>query len=314
MRVSRPAICFILLLLLCQCAMADSLIPLRMDGPDAAPAPKDSCYLSPTEYLDDSIHVSITDGYWEGVHYTCARIRIAHPSQLRTIPAHQVQQPNAQFSAMSSATALGGQIARASNAVIAVNGDFYTNEKCQVVMRQGIQIRNTASGNFDVLIIDKEGNFDSIERCTRKDYLAYYDLHAPDMYQALCFGPVLVKDGKNVVAKEFKDFHMISNKKTQRVAICQIDELDYMVITCDGDATGYTFGMTVPVFSRLCEQIGYQVHPDGFRMAYNLDGGNSSSIFFKQPDAKGNLVYQKLNMPERERDLADMICFVTLVR
>ena len=54
--------------------------------------------------------------------------------------------------------------------------------------------------------------------------------------------------------------------------------------------------------------------PEGFKIAYNLDGGNSATLVFKRKNEEGQLVYQKLNMPERERGLADMICFVSLVQ
>lgn len=87
-----------------------------------------------------------------------------------------------------------------------------------------------------------------------------------------------------------------------------------MLITCDGDALTHTFGMTMLEFAQLCEKIGREVQPEGFGMACSLDGGNSVSLFFKRDDGSDNLTYQKLNMPEMERDLADMICFVSLVK
>lgn len=304
---------WMMLFTLCFTGLAEGFAPLPMNGPSMAPAPKDENYLSCNEYKDDSIHVTITEGDYNYVHYTCARIRLQHPSQLQAVPANRFYQPDAVFSAMSTAAARGWQIAQASNAVIAINGDFYTNDKCHVVMRQGIQVRNNADGTFDVLIIDRKGNFHAIPNCTRQDYLEYYDAHQDNMYQAFCFGPVLVQDGKSAVMDSFYNHHMISNKKTQRVAICQLNELDYMIVVCDGDAISYTFGLDLIDFAKLCEEIGYSVQPEGFRMAYNLDGGNSASLFFKRPNEKQQLVYQKLNMPERERDLADMICFVTLV-
>ena len=314
MKSTYLVFCLILTLIFCVPANAQSFEPLPMDGPGLGPAPKDKCYTSPTHYEDESIWVDITDAYAGNVHYTCVRVKIQHPSQLRSVPAQQVNQPNASFSAMSTITARGGLIAQASNAVVAINGDFVTNEKFQVIMRQSQQVRNTANGQFDVLIIDRNGNFDAIPNCTRNDYLAYWDANANNMYQAYCFGPVLIKDGRVVVSPKYDSHHMIANKHTQRMAICQLGELDYMLITCDGDAINYTYGMTVPEFAKLCETIGYQIQPEGFKMCYNLDGGNSASIFFKRPNTQGNLVYQKLNMPERERDLADMICFVSLVK
>ena len=200
MKSTYLVFCLILTLFFCVPANAQSFEPLPMDGPGLGPAPKDKCYTSPTHYEDESIWVDITDAYAGNVHYTCVRVKIQHPSQLRSVPAQQVNQPNASFSAMSTITARGGLIAQASNAVVAINGDFVTNEKCQVIMRQSQQVRNTANGQFDVLIIDRNGNFDAIPNCTRNDYLAYWDANANNMYQAYCFGPVLIKDGR-VVAK-----------------------------------------------------------------------------------------------------------------
>ena len=285
---------------------------LPMDSTAIAPPPLDEGYISDTEYKDDSISVQIFDGEYEGVHYTCARVKISHPSQLRTVPARQVRKPDAMFSAWDTNEARGGAMAKAVNAVIGINGDFYTSEKCFVVMRQSTQVRNSANGLFDVLIIDKNGDFDAIYNCKRADYTAYYDEHHDDMYQAFCFGPVLVLDGESVIDESFRNGYMISDKLTQRVAIAQIDTLDYMIIVCDGDAIFYTFGLDVRSFAALCEELGKAAAPGGFKMAYNLDGGNSATLVFRQRNAKGELVFNKLNMPERERDLADMICFVSL--
>lgn len=305
----------LLMLLGCTLVSAEAFPPLPMDGPAIGPVPRDECYLSPNEYADESIRVTISEGDYNGVHYTCARVKLQHPSQLRAVPASQVQDPSATFNAWSTTTARGAQIAQASNAVVAINGDFYISaDRCHVVMRQGIQVRNNGKGVFDVLVIDREGDFHAIPTCTRQDYLDYYDAHQAEMYQAFCFGPVLVMDGKNALGGHYNNGHMIAEKKTQRVAIAQIGDLDYMIIVCDGDALTYTFGLTIDEFADLCEQIGLSVQPEGFRMAFNLDGGNSASLVFKRPDENGNLTYQKLNMPERERDLADMICFVSLVQ
>lgn len=287
-----------------------------MEGAALAPRPQDACYLSDKEYKDDSIHVRLFDGDYMGVHYSGTHIKISHPSQLRAIPAHQVNQPDAVFSAWSNTEARCHQIANAANAVVGINGDFYTNgDQCTVVMRQCIQVRNQANGMFDILVIDKNGDFDIIPSCTQADYVKYYEAHAPQMYQAFCFGPMLVKDGENALKEDYNSPYMMARKKTQRVAIAQLDELEYAIITNDGDAQFYTEGLSVYDFASLCENVGYALKPEGgFKIAYNLDGGNSASLVFKQKDDNGNLIYKKLNMPERERDLADMICFVTLVK
>ena len=303
-----------LLMILFSRVSAEGLTPLDMDSTAIAPAPKDENYLSDHEYRDESIHVIIDEGEYDGVHYTCAYVKIADPSQLRTVPAAQANNPNAGFSNFSTNATLGRRIAQAANAVVAVNGDYISISKiCHIAMRQGQQIRNIGKGYFDVLVINRDGDFEILPQCTLKDYSAYYKTHADSMYQSFCFGPVLVQDGKSVIPENYRDNYIIADRLSQRVALCQIGPLEYAIITCDGDALTYTFGLDILQFSHFCEEFGTRYSPDGFKIAYNLDGGNSATLVFKQRDADGNLVYQKLNMPERERDLADMICFVTLV-
>lgn len=304
-----------LFLLLCSIAAAEAFEPLPMNSTAIAPAPRDENYLSDREYRDDSISVTITEGEYLDVHYICARVKISHPSQLRTVPAMQVDNPNAVFSATNTSEAECTRIARAANAVIAVNGDYVANlSQCNVVLRQGLQVRNMAHGLYDVLIIDNEGNFDYIPECSAKDYITYYEAHEGAIYQAFCFGPVMVKDNDVVLGENFKNGYMISQKLSQRTAIAQVGNLDYLLITCDGDSQFNRTGLNIHQFADLCLTLGREISPDGLRMAYNLDGGNSSSLVFKTRDEDGSLVYSKLNMPERDRSLSDMICFVSLVK
>ena len=296
------------------CSHAEKYPPLDMNSTAIAPAPKDDCYLSDIEYQDDSIHVTLEEGEHEGVHYTMAHITVSDASQLRTVPAAQANYPDAAFSPWSTSVAPAERLAQAANAVIGINGDFVSITKiCKIALRQGQQLRNTGNGNYDVLVIDRSGDFTILPACTLKQYADYYEAHSDSMYQAFCFGPALVQDGKSVVPENYHNGYALADKKTQRVALCQVGPLEYAIITCDGDAALYTEGMTMWEFSLFCEKLGYHFSPEGFRVAYNLDGGNSATLVFKRRDEDGNLSYQKLNMPERERDLADMVCFVTLV-
>ena len=312
----RSFVLFVLLLLLAvPAAPAEDLQPLPMNSTAIAPAPSDEGFLSDREYRDDSISVVISEGEYLDVHYWSTRVKISHPSQLRTVPAMQVSDPHAVFSPWYTGGAECARIARAANAVVAVNGDYVSNiAQCNVVLRQGQQIRNSGHGLYDVLIVKTDGDFDSIPDCTLQDYLAYYDAHPGGIYQAFCFGPVLVRDDSVVLAENFKNGYMISQNKTQRMAIAQVGPLDYLLITCDGDAQFNRTGLTIHEFADLCLTLGREISPDGLKLAYNLDGGNSASLVFKVRDENGKLVYRKLNMPERDRDLSDMICFVSLVK
>ena len=297
-------------------ATAEGLQPLDMDSTEIAPAPKDECYLSDNEYQDESIHVTITEGDWNEVHYFVARIQVAHPSQLRTTPGYQVYNPQGDFTSGYANEPLGRDMAQTANAVIAINGDYFTKtEVCHICLRQGKQVRNIAHGR-DALAVNRDGDFILLEKFTKDDYKSYYEEHGSELYQVFNFGPVLVKDGVNVIPQGYQDpnAEMITMRMTQRAAIAQIGPLDYAIVVCDGDALFYTFGMTLDVFAQLCEEVGKELSPDGFKLCYNLDGGNSATLVFKRRNEEGELVYTKINMPERERGLADMICFVSLVR
>ena len=296
-------------------AQAAKLSPLPMNQFVAGPVPKNVNYKkSNVFYKDDSITVRIMSGKFMDVKYTAARVKIAHPSQFRTVSAQQVRNVRAAFQAGNNSTATGMQICQAVNAVVGMNGDYcVTDDKCQVMMRQGHQIRNRADGRFDVLIVDKNGDFSAIRNCTANDYKNYYNKHSKEMYNVFCFGPVLVKDGKATIGSGFENRDMVARKKTQRAAIAQIGPLEYMLIVSDGDAVAFTEGLTIMEFAQLCEMLGKKVSKEGFQMAYNLDGGNSAALIYKKW-RQGKLSYAKLNMVTRGRKLSDMICFFTLVR
>lgn len=304
-----------MLCLLLPSAQASGLSPMPLNKHMAGPKPKNENYSTTNDfYEDESITVQISTGKYKGVKYTTAHVKIVDPSQLRAVSAEQVRNPSAGFSGNRSTTATGIQICQAVNAVVGMNGDYcVTDDKCQVMMRQCKQIRNRANGAYDVLVIDKNGNFTALRNCTADDYKAYYKAHSKEMYNVFCFGPVLVKNGRTTVGEKYENRNIIAQKKTQRAAIAQIGPLEYMLITADGDSVTYTSGLTVAEFSALCAKLGKEVREEGFQLAYNLDGGNSSALIYKKW-AKNKLAYRKLNMPNIGRPLSDMICFFTLVK
>ena len=302
----------LIMMLLCACcfgACAEGLEPLEMDSLAPGPAPSDACYLSDMEYQDESIHVRLYYGRFGKTDYVCAHVVISHPSQLRTATS------NTSFRDSTEGTLRGRIIADNVNAVVAINGDYYTKtDKCQVVMRQSQQIRNQADGHMDLLIIDKNGDFSALPHCTKAEYKEYMRLHEYEMYNVFCFGPVLVKDGANVIPETYANGYVGAKNRTQRSAIAQLGPLEYMLITCSGPQSENNEGLTIPAFASLCELMGNRLSENGCRLAFNLDGGNSATLIFKGPDKKGGLSYVKVNCPEIERQLSDIIYFATLVK
>ena len=72
--------------------------------------------------------------------------------------------------------------------------------------------------------------------------------------------------------------------------------------------------MTIPEFASVCQEAAQKLNGSGCLLAFNLDGGNSATLIFKARDKKGGLSYFKVNCPEIERQLSDIIYFATLVK
>ena len=148
------------------CAAAEDVYSLPVDfTPGAKPLP--SNYLSETEYQDPSLHVTIETGRKDECDYWVARIKISHPSQLRTAAAAGFE---------NDYTTKGTFIAKRQNAVLAIDGDYFCYSDFGFVLRQGELFMDELQGERDVLAIDEDGNFHTfgLER-TPEAYIFYID-------------------------------------------------------------------------------------------------------------------------------------------
>ncbi|MBR3105735.1 MAG: phosphodiester glycosidase family protein [Clostridia bacterium] len=296
-------------------ALAEGFEPLPMDNFQPGPMPSEAGYISGTEYEDASISVKIYQDRFADTDYFFAHIIISHPSQLRTAPAGIVGAPSAtfQFETENKATL----IAKAANAVIAINGDYYTKvEKCAVVLRQNRQYRNFANGTMDLLVIDMNGDLHVLPNCTKQYYKEYNDQNRADLYNIFCFGPLIVQDGVSVISEAYKNTGIGSQNATQRSAIAQLGPLEYMLISTNGPQSPGNKGMTLYEFAHVCEESGKRLTENGCLIAYNLDGGNSAAMIFREfnPE-KGVLQMKRVNSSDiSERHLSDIIYFATLVK
>ena len=304
---------FLLMLMILTSAVAETALePLPMDQVTVGPAPKNANYISDTEYVDDSISVKIYEGRYADTDYLYAHVKISHPSQLRTAPASITPTKAASFK--SSSTRRGRLVANDANAVIAMNGDYFTKTECKVVLRMGTQYRNNADGLRDLLIIDKNGDFSYMNAPKKSDYAAYYEANQQNLYQVFCFGPVMVENGVNLIPENYENGYIGAQKCAQRAALCQLGELEYMMVVCYGNQTKGNKGMTLPEFAKVCEMAGKELSENGCLLAFNMDGGNSSTMVFKRLNENNKLLYAKVNCPEIERFLSDIVYFATLVK
>lgn len=278
-------LCSLLLLVPSENATAE-IVPIPVDAASAEPV-NEAYYLSETLYEDPSLRVEIESGEMFESSYMVARIKIADPSQLRSCMA----------SRDGKATATGARLAQRANAVFAINGDFFKTNQPSVgkyIVRQGKLLQHNAGNrtdrNLDILIIDDRGDFHILPYGTNEDAEAFEGT----IINSYCFGPGLIIDG--AAATEFNDRGYGPEANAQRIAICQTGELEYMCVVCSGPDHPNSKGMTIQEFVTLLTTLG------DIQNAYNLDGGTSAYMIFKE---------EKINNfgSTKKREINDIICF-----
>lgn len=259
---------------------------------DLSPAPKpDPSKFTEDSYSDDTITVKC----WRErlklkdreVTANFADITVAHPSQIRTAFA------GGKYG--TSKRTHASKMAAANNAVLAVNADFYNCRTEGLIIRQGTLYRKKPFG-IDTLFIDANGDFSVV-----RDYEAINTSYfvKKEIYQTLVFGPVLVEDGKAV--KKLEKFNSIAcgpRAKNPRTAIGQIGTLHYLICAVDGRSE-VSSGITT-------NELAVIMADKKCRIAYNLDGGQSTTMVFN------NRLYNVVS-DGGERTMSDILYFATSI-
>ncbi len=244
-------------------------------------------FLSDMEYEDPTLRFTINYSTVNGVDCWVADIEIGDASQLRTASADGFD---------SDGLAPAEKMARRMNAVLAINGDYFSYKGRDIVVRQGVQYLNHLTGRRDVLVIDEEGDFHGF--IAPEAGAIGREIDGKKVINAFAFGPLLVKDGK--IREGGYSAAMSDDSKAQRMALAQTGHLKYRVICCGPlkGATNGAKGMTLDEFRR------YVAGMEDVQVAYNLDGGDSTYLIVNG---------KKINYVENPfaRDVADIIYFAS---
>ncbi len=239
-------------------------------------------------YEDDSIRVKLLTVEEENVVWFVIEVEIGSPTQLRTATAGRVgAQPS--------------RMAAAKNAVVAINGDYYTNDpnKTTFEYRMGEKIRAKTNRKKDVLIIDENGDFHTFIKFPDLKVLDEFYAEGHQIMQAFTFGPVLVKDGELLTMD--KDYGYNPNGREPRAAIGQLGKLKYVLVVTENRIDGHSDGKRGATHQELADFM-YSL---GCTEAFNLDGGNTATLIF-------NGTYFQDNRSEKnERTQSDIIYFAT---
>ncbi len=181
-------------------------------------------------------------------------------------------------------------IAKSVGAALAVNGDFCGFRSHGIIIRNKHLYRGAKSA-WDLLYLDSYGNLTA----TNGKNVTADALVSQNVLQSWCFGPTLV-NGYEIV-DNFNSPDLSKSAYEPRTAIGQISDLHYVIIVADAVRTG-----TATLGGMTFAQLAQEFKNLNCRVAYNLDGGGSTTLYFKG---------QVINTPcgRGERHVSDIIYF-----
>ena len=244
-------------------------------------------------YQDDSITVRMETREENGVTWRLAVVEIKDPSQLRTATAGKLKYTD-------KTTALVSVMACAKNAVVAINGDYFTDDQAKrsFEYRMGEPVKSNdgnPKGNKkkDILIIDENGDFHTFV-CSDKDGMKKFAQSGRKIVNAFTFGPALVQEGQ--LLEIDRNYSYNPNKPEPRAAIGQMGPLSYVFILAEG--RNESAGASIHDLARFAYDLGCVE-------AYNLDGGNSATLVFH------NEIYSAKE--NKERSVSDIVYFASAI-
>ena len=247
-----------------------------------------------------SEEILVTEDRWygKGIHVTLSESRYADT----TIYLADVELADIRFMQTALAENTFGRNIRETvadmalehHAILAINGDYYGSRRSGYVIRNGVLYRNSVSSETqEDLCIWPDGNMSVIlEGETSAD-----ELMQAGVLQVFSFGPALILDGEiAVTAEEEVGRAMVSNPRT---AIAMFSPLHYLLLVSDG-RTQENEGLSLHQLAEFLKEQGVQ-------LAYNLDGGGSSTMVFMDQVIN----YPTTNGRRSERAVSDIVYIVS---
>jgi len=222
----------------------------------SSPGSASSAAVTDSSYDDGNIKITIETVRDYSSTVYIADIQVTDASYLKTALANGTYGRNIKQTTSA--------MAEDNNAIFAINGDYYGFRNYGYVLRNGVAYRSTA-GSGQALVIDKDGNFSIIDESTTS-----LSSLGSSAWQVLSFGPALIEDG-NIAVDSSSEVSQSMNSNP-RTAIGQVSALHYIVIVSDG-RTSESDGLSLL-------ELAQEFKERGCTVAYNLDGGGSSTMYF----------------------------------
>lgn len=231
-------------------------------------------------YKDDNIEINITTYREYDTNIYVADIILKDNNLLKTAFANNTYGKNIVDKTSNIASNL--------NAILAINGDYYGVQTKGYVLKNGVIYRNISADRID-LVIYKDGSFKIINESD----ISVEELLEEGAYNILSFGPSLINNKEiSVSTTDEVDKSMTSNPRT---AIGIIDDNHYVFVVSDG-RTNKSVGLSLYQLATFMKKLNVNI-------AYNLDGGGSSTMYFNGKIVNNPTTTGKIS----ERSVSDIV-------
>ena len=209
-------------------------------------------------YKDDNIEINLNTYTYNDTSIYVADVSLEDIGLLKSAFANNTYGKNVK--------AKTSDIAESVNAVLAINGDFYGAQEKGYVLRNGVIYRDTAVNGKEDLVIYEDGHFEIINESD----ISLEELLEKGAYNLLSFGPALIENYDIAVnTNEEVGKAMASNPRT---AIAITEDGHYLFVVSDG-RTSESEGLSLYELASFLKTLNVKI-------AYNLDGGGSSTMYF----------------------------------
>ena len=214
-----------------------------------------ACKTTATEnYRSENVAVYTTGGRFQTSNYTLSEIYLQDIASFTTAFAGEKYG--------GGTSVVQKMFDTVPDAVVAINGDFYSLHDYGPLVRNGVTYRSRINRAWDIGLLLTSGELMTYDYRTLTDET----LAGMSVYQSWVFGPALLDaDGH---AKE--KFRSALQEVNPRSVLGYYEPGHYAFLAVNG-RTKKSKGLTMQELSQLCEELG-------FARAYNLDGGQSSVL------------------------------------
>ena len=212
---------------------------------------------SDTKYEDDNVKIEIKEYRENNTTIYVAFVEVNDPSYLNTAFAKDTYGKNVVEKTSVTAEKV--------NAILAINGDYYGVQRQGFVLKNGKIYRSISNSNED-LVIYSDGKWEIID----ENNTDLENLLNNGAYNVLSFGPALINNSS--VSVSTNDEVDKARRDNPRTAIGKINDNHYVFVVSDGRTTEST-GLSLYQLAIFMKSLGCSV-------AYNLDGGGSSTMYF----------------------------------